>query len=293
MTPFRENLRGIAATVLSTLLFLINDTMVKLVSDSLPLGQILFVRGLVSVMFLTGLAAWMGHFVFFRELFTWRVLVRSLCEIGGALFFLTALFHIPIGNINSILQVVPLMITAAGAIFLREHVGWRRWTAIMVGFLGVLVIVRPGLEGFNSYSLIALCAMFFITLRDMITRSMPRGVPAVLIALAASVFSSAAGAAWGLGEDWVAIEGRPALLMLGSSLFLIGGYLASIHAMQHGDIAVVSPFRYSVVIFAIIVGMIVWGEYPDALMLVGTALIIGTGIYTFYRERRLARARAA
>jgi drug/metabolite transporter (DMT)-like permease len=288
MTPFRENLRGITAMVLSNLLFLINDASVKVVNDAMPIGQILFLRGAIATVLIGSMVLWLGLLPQVRGLWHWAVLWRTIAEIGGAFFYLTALFHMPIANINAILQVVPLMITAAGAIFLGEFVGWRRWTAIGVGFVGVLIVARPGLAGFDIYSLVALAAMACITLRDMSTRVMPRGLPALLAAWLTAMVVSASGAAYGLAEDWVAIEAKPIGLLFASSIFLIGGYLTSVVAMRHGEIAVVSPFRYSVVIFAMAVGFLIWGEMPDLPMIVGTTIIIATGIYTFYRERQLA-----
>jgi drug/metabolite transporter (DMT)-like permease len=215
---------------------------------------------------------------------------RTTAEIIAAVLFLVALFNIPIANINAILQVVPLMVTAAAAVFLGEQVGWKRWLAIGIGFAGVLIVIRPGLAGFNVYSLLALASMFFITLRDMTTRVMPRNVPALLVALATGVAVCLTGPVIGVvsGEVWSLPSWRALALTAGAGAFLIGGYLTAVDFMRHGDIAVVAPFRYSVILWAIIVGFIVWGEVPDELMLVGTAIIIATGISTFHRERRLA-----
>jgi drug/metabolite transporter (DMT)-like permease len=191
---------------------------------------------------------------------------------------------------NAILQIVPLMITAAGAIFLAEHVGCRRWTAIAFGFIGVLIIVRPGLGGFDAYSAVALLAMVFITLRDMTTRIVPMTLPAMLIGLATAIAVGGAGAVYGLTETWASPTLGHIWLLIGSAAFLVAGYYANVVAMRHGDISVTAPFRYSVVVWAIVVGYLFWKEIPDAPMLIGTAIIIATGFYTFQRERRLAAA---
>ena len=206
-----------------------------------------------------------------------------------------ALFHIPIANSNTILQVVPLMVTASAAIFLRDEVGWRRWTAIAVGFAGVLIVIRPGLAGFNEFSLLALAAAAFIALRDMTTRIMPAGVPTLMIALITAAVVTVSGPVYGLiaGEHWSIPSGRAVALLFGASLFLIGGYLTAVDFMRHGDIAVVAPFRYTVIVWAVIVGFLVWREVPDTLMVVGTVIIIATGVYTFHRERQIAMRGAA
>ncbi len=294
--PFRENLRGIAAISACNLLFLINDTMMKLVSTELPLGEILLLRGCVATFWLALIVAFTGQGVRFGVLLNQAVFWRTLGEVASAYLYLVALFHIPIANSNTILQVVPLMVTASAAIFLRDQVGWRRWTAIAVGFVGVLIVIRPGLSGFNEFSLLALASAGFIALRDMTTRIMPTGVPTLMIALVTAVVVGVSGPIYGAiaGEQWIMPSGRAAALIVSASVFLIGGYLTAIDFMRHGDIAIVAPFRYTVIIWAVIAGFLVWHEVPDALTLIGTAVIIATGIYTFRRERLLAmRATAA
>jgi len=292
-TPFRENLRGIASVSACNLLFLVNDAFLKVANEELPLTQILFLRGLFVTPLLLVLVLATGAHRQIALLRNWPVFWRTLAEVCAAFLFLQALFHIPIANANAILQIVPLMITAAGAVFLGEAVGWRRWTAIVVGFIGVLIVVRPGLSGFDAFSLYAIASMFFITLRDMTTRIMPAGLPALLVALVTGAAVGISGPVFGfvLGEQWVMPSAGSLALILGAVVFLIGGYLTAVDFMRHGDISVVAPFRYTVIVFAMIVGYIVWGEVPDLLMLVGTAIIIATGVYTFQRERSMARLR--
>ena len=294
MTPFRENLRGIVAISACNLLFLINDTQVKLAGEDLPLTELLFIRGLFASVILVPIVITSGSYQAVRLVWHRWMFFRMVAEICATFLFLYALLHIPIANINAILQVVPLMVTAVAAVFLKERVGWRRWLAIAVGFLGVLVVIRPGLEGFDAFSLVALASMVFVTLRDITTRFMPRGLPALLVALVTAVSVGGAGLVLGLvaGEPWVVPSGRSLALIASASVFLAGGYVTAVEFMRHGDISVVAPFRYSVIVWAIIVGYIVWGEVPDAAMLIGTAIIIATGVYTFHRERRLARAAA-
>lgn len=289
-TPFRENLRGIAAISACNLLFLINDTMMKLVSTELPLGEILLLRGIAATLWLGLIVILTGTPVRLAVLANRAVFWRTVSEVLSAYLYLVALFHIPIANSNTILQVVPLMVTAGAALFLREQVGWRRWTAIAVGFVGVLIVIRPGLAGFNEFSVLALAAAGFIALRDMTTRIMPVGVPTLLIALLTAVVVGISGPVYAVivGEHWIMPSGRAIALLVAASIFLIGGYLTAVDFMRHGDIAVTAPFRYTVIIWAVIAGYVVWREVPDTLMIVGTLIIIVTGIYTFYRERQLA-----
>jgi drug/metabolite transporter (DMT)-like permease len=293
-TPFRENLTGIAAMTACNFLFLINDTLLKLASAELPLGQILAMRGGMVTLFLLPIVWLSGAFKYAPLLKSWHVVSRTVAEIGAAFLYLLAVFHIPIANTNAILQVVPLMITAAGAIFLGEKVGWRRWAAILVGFIGVMIVIRPGLEGFNFYAVMALASMLFITLRDMNSRMMPRAIPPLLIAIVTGFFVGLSGPGIGLflGETWVVPSWHAIGLIAVAILFLVGGYLTAVIAMRHGDISVVAPFRYTVIIWAMIVGYLVFSDVPDLPMLIGTGIIIATGVYTFHRERMAARLRA-
>jgi drug/metabolite transporter (DMT)-like permease len=293
MTSFRENVRGIVTLSVCNLLFLINDTLIKLANEGMPLSEILFFRGLMATILIIPLAVMSGAHKEIALLRNWPVFWRTVAEIFAAATYLLALFQIPIANANTIAQVVPLMVTAAGAIFFGEAVGARRWSAIVVGFIGVIIVVRPGLEGFNAYGLLAVAAAFFITLRDITTRMMPRGLSAILVALVtgAAVGLSAPLLALLLGETWVMPSARGLGLIFAAVFFLIGGYLTAVDFMRHGDISVVAPFRYTVIIWAIIIGFVVWHEVPDWPMLIGTAVIAASGIYTFRRERNLARLR--
>lgn len=291
MTSFRDNLRGILAMVAANLTFLLNDTQVKLAGDQLPIGEIVFLRGLFASLLIGGLVIYFGLYRYVRALLHSTIVWRTIGEICATLLFLTALLHMPIADITAILQVIPLMTTAAGAIFLAEAVGWRRWTAIAIGFVGVLIVLRPGGDAFNVFGLLAFGSMFFVTMRDMVTRVMPAGMPTLLVAGLTSVVVSITGAGIGLGEDWIVPDITALALLVGSAVFITIGYYTAIIAMRHGDIAVTAPFRYTVIVWAIIVGYLVWGDVPDLPMLVGTAIIIATGIYTFYRERSLALSR--
>lgn len=292
-TSFSENLRGIVLISAANLLFLINDTLVKLAGEEMPLSQVIFFRGLFATLILVPIVFITGAHRQFAMLVSWPVFWRTVAEIFGAVTYLLALFHIPIANANTIAQIVPLIITACGALFFREAVGWRRWTAIVVGFIGVLIVVRPGFDGFNAFSLLALASAFFVTLRDVCTRLMPARLPALLIALLTAVAVGASGPVFApvLGETWVTPTPRGLIFIAWAIIFLIGGYLTSVAFMRHGDISVVAPFRYTIIIWAIIIGYIVWGEIPDTPMIIGTIVIAASGVYTFSRERSQALLR--
>ncbi|WP_018185371.1 DMT family transporter [Kaistia granuli] len=289
MPALANNSRGIIMMVLSNLAFIINDTWIKLASDSLPTGQILFIRGafafavILVVVFATGThRQWR---LACDRLLAWR----TVGEIGATLLYLYALFNMPIANVSAIGQIVPLMTTAAAAVFLAEPVGWRRWMAIAVGFFGVLLIMRPSVSGFDLYSLAALASMGFITLRDLVTREFKPGMPTLLVIAVTAAAVMMTGATMSLTETWPMPDARQWTILAAAAVLLVGGYGTSILAMRLGAMAVVAPFRYSGIIFAVILGYMVWGDVPDALTLIGTLIVVATGVYTFRREMRLAQ----
>jgi drug/metabolite transporter (DMT)-like permease len=290
MTDFKETVRGIVAMLLCCFFFIINDTMVKAVGETVPLGQVLVLRGIAGTL-LVGLFAWrLGALRGFRGQYSGKVGWRIFGEIAATLLYLSALIQIPIANASAIAQAAPLVITAAGAIFLGEQVGWRRWAAVIVGFLGILLIVRPGAEGFNAWALVTLASVFAIAVRDIVTRFIPPATSTLYITFVTSACVTVVGAGLSLTETWAPIGLPEALLILGSAVFVLLGYVFSIVAMRHGDVSIVAPFRYSFIPYAILIGWLVWGDVPDAVTVLGIAIVVATGVYTFYREHKRARA---
>jgi len=289
MPALADNSRGIIMMVLSNLAFIINDTWIKLVSEGLPTGQILFIRGLISFVLISLIVFATGTHRHWRAVCNRLVAWRTVGEIGATILYLYALFNMPIANVSAIGQIVPLMTTAAAAIFLAEPVGWRRWTAIAVGFFGVLLIMRPSVSGFDLFSLAALGSMGFITLRDLVTRELAPGVPTLLVVAITAGAMTATGATLSITENWPVPDTRQWTILTAASVLLLGGYGTSILAMRYGAMAVVAPFRYSGILFAVILGYAVWGDVPDSLTLVGTLIVVATGVYTFRREMRLAQ----
>jgi drug/metabolite transporter (DMT)-like permease len=272
--------------------FTCNDAFLKSVAGELPMFQAVFLRGLIATT-LAGCLAWQQGALRFRagRRDTGLVALRTRGEIGGTVCFLTALFNMPIANASAILQSVPLAVTLGAALFLREPVGWRRYLAIGVGFLGVLIIVRPGSEGFNSYALWAVAAIGFIVLRDLATRRLSPDVPGtgvVLVAGAAITLTAGVAAPF---YGWEPVETGHVVRLAISAVFLIVGYIFGVMTMRVGEIGFVAPFRYTLILWAILFGIVMFGEWPDAWMLAGSAVVVGSGLYTFQRERRLARAK--
>lgn len=290
MNTLSDNIRGALIMVGAMCAFTFNDAFMKSLADELPLFQAVFFRGLAAVVFLAILCRLLGQLRFDLPARDWGlVALRTAGEVGGTYFFLTALFHMPIANVSAILQALPLSVSLAAALFLREPLGWRRMTAIVIGFAGVLLIIQPGGADFSSYSLFALASVACVTLRDVAVRRLSRTVPSVLVALVAAVGVTTLGAIGSLFIEWAAFTPKSALQLTGASLFLIIGYICSVAAMRVGEIAFVAPFRYSSLLVALILGVVIFGEWPNALALTGATLVVATGLFTLYRETKLKR----
>jgi drug/metabolite transporter (DMT)-like permease len=287
-----ENLRGITALLAAMAVFVVNDTLMKVASASLPMGEAIFLRGLTTTVLCTILLYNLGYFWTLPQAASPRMLTRALADVGSAFFFLGALVHMPIGDVFGILQFTPLAITAGAAMFLGARVGWRRWLATIVGFAGVLIIVRPGGAGFTPYAILALLSVLCATARDLLTRSLPLSVPSLIIVGGSSAVVTLVSGGFALLERWIWPPSPAMLAVLTASIALLAGQHWLVIAMRAGEIAVVAPFRYSIILWAIASGFLVWGEVPDLASWVGMAVVSAAGLYTFLREQWLAKAAA-
>jgi S-adenosylmethionine uptake transporter len=213
-----------------------------------------------------------------------------VAEIGATLAFLTALFNLPLANLTAILQALPLSIALAAAIFFNEPLGHRRITAILIGFIGVLIIVRPGFAEFSAYSLLGLVAVAFVTLRDLTARQLSPSVASVLVAFVASIAITLTGA---IGVVLTQTWRPPTSFEFGTlalaAVFLMIGYYCAVATMRIGDVAIVSSFRYTVMLWAITLGWLVFGDIPDLWTFLGICIILMAGLFTIWRERKLAK----
>jgi drug/metabolite transporter (DMT)-like permease len=281
-----DNARGALLMTIGMAAFVINDTFMKLTLAEIPLFQALFLRGVGTTVFFAVLAWRLGALSFDLPARDLRMLaLRVFAEAMSAWTFIYALAHMPLANLTAILQALPLTITMAGAIFLGERVGWRRWLAIAVGFVGVLLIVRPGTEGFDRFSVIALVAVAFVTLRDIATRRMSRAVPSMTAAFATAIGVTGFAGIGALTVDWAPMTGAIWIWIGAMVLFIAAGYVLSISAVRVGELGFVTPFRYTSLVWALALGFLVFGDWPDGLTMAGAALVVATGLFTFYRER--------
>jgi drug/metabolite transporter (DMT)-like permease len=222
------------------------------------------------------------------------VALRVVGEIGGTVTFLAAMTHLPLANVSAIFQSLPLAITLGAAVIFGEPVGWRRWLAIAAGFIGVLVIVRPGVEGFNQFSVLALISVAFCSVRDLATKRISTDIPALFVTLLTALAITIVGAVLmvPLG-GWTPLS-HHALGLLGlAAVLVLIGYQCVILALRAGDISAVAPFRYSQLIWAMLLGYLVFGDVPDVAMVIGASVIVFSGLYAFHRERVRDRLQAA
>jgi drug/metabolite transporter (DMT)-like permease len=288
----RSNIRGIAAVLTASALFVCTDSMAKLVLDEMPVGELMFIRNTLASVLCAALAAALGQLAPLSLMAKPRIAVRSAADVSTTLFYLAALAQMPLANVNSIMQSTPLVITAASAMFLREPVGWRRWTATLAGLAGVLLIIRPGTTGYNAGALLCLASIAAVTVRDLATRGIDRRVPSLSLTLYASIAVMLAGLALAPFETWVWPSARAWTMIGASAVLIIAAFYCSITAMRIGELAVVTPFRFSSVVWAMLIGFAVWRDVPNLWTVLGTGIVVAAGVYTFHRERVRREGRA-
>lgn len=290
--PWRGgNLTGIAAMLASMAAFVANDTCVKLIGNTLPLGELIALRNTAATIYILIFAAIFGGLTLPKNpplrMLSWRM----VAEFFSTVLFLSGLVALPIADATAIGQATPIAITAAAAIFLKERIGWRSWMATVCGLIGVLLIIRPGTSAYSPAALLVLAAVAFIVLRDLATRSISHDVPTLtLTAMSASV-SILSGLVLLPFETWIVPSAYQAMLLMLAASFLTVAYALIVIAMRHGDVGIVSPFRYAVIVFAILSGWVFWNELPDPTQFIGIAVLSVAGLYTYYRERKLHMAR--
>ena len=289
--PLSANHRGALLMSLCMFAFVLNDGLMKWLFAEMSIYQAIFLRGVVTVPLMAAIAWRQGSLILRLASRDRRlVAVRVTAEVGATVGFLTALAHMPLANVTAMLQALPLTVTMAAALFLGEAVGWRRWFAIGVGLAGVMIIIRPGMEGFSVWSLWALGAVVCVTIREITTRRLSADVPSMPVALATAVAIGGLGAVMLPSIEWRPVDAGSWAVLLATSVAIIGGYLFSVMTIRTGDIGFVAPFRYTAMVWAIGLGLLMFAELPDMPTLAGTAIIIVTGLYSLHRERSVSRS---
>lgn len=267
--------------------FAFEDMFVKALTRSIPVGQALLLFGLGGMIAFIALARRRGETPFHPAILTRPILIRSICEVGGRLCYTLAIALTPLSSASAILQATPLVVAAGAVVFFGQKVGWRRWAAIAVGFVGVLIILRPGMSGFTPASWFAVLGTLGFAGRDLATRAAPVAMSNVQLGVVGFAMLIVAGApllVWTGGAT--VMDGQEWALLVGAVATGVAAYYALTAAMRVGEIAVVAPFRYTRLVFAMVLGTLVFAERPDAMTLLGSAVIVGSGLYTVLRARR-------
>lgn len=281
-----ENQRGIYAMMGAMALFLINDTLVKWVSQSLPTGQLVCIRGLLACAWLLIMCRQHGVLGQWPALNDKIVWVRGFLDATASLIYLTALAHLPLANATAINLASPLFILVMAVLFLNERLYWIRTLAALTGFIGVVLVARPSESGFNGYAWLAVLGTVMHAGRDVITRKIHHAVPGLLVTISNALCVTCVAGLWSLHQDWVPLAATTWLALLLSSLCLAMAYHLIIVAMRHGEMGVIAPFRYSALLYALVLGHVIWGDVPDAVTWIGIGLLVGSGLILIWSNRK-------
>jgi drug/metabolite transporter (DMT)-like permease len=258
------------------------------VSQSLPAAQLIFLRGLFATALLLMISGRMGAIGQLGALLDRRVVIRALFDALATLTYLTSLFHLPIANATAINMATPLFITLFAVVAFKERVGGARWLAIATGFTGVLLVVQPSGAAFNAYALLCLGGTVLHASRDLMTRTIHRGIPSILITLSTAVAVTLLSGALCLFSEWRPFAITQLGMLAAASIFLSGGYFLLTVAMRGGEMSLIAPFRYAGLLFALVLGYAVWRDVPNALAWTGIALLVAAGLYVLHGERAKA-----
>lgn len=268
-----------------------SDSLVKLTAENLPLGEILTIRGVMMLAFMLPIAVALGYMRPLSIIRDRTFIIRILGEMIAVFFYFLALFRMPLADVNALIQFAPLATIMTAAMLFGDPVGWRRWLAAVVGLVGVMLIIQPGSTGFTPYAFFIFGAVVGVVMRDIATREMDRNVPSFFIAMTTGVAVTLLGVTLAPFETWQVPSQGDMIRLTFAGAFLLGAYLLMIASIRLGELAVVAPFRFTKVIWAIVIGYLVWGHVPNALASTGFALVLGAGLYAFFRERKLDRRR--
>jgi drug/metabolite transporter (DMT)-like permease len=284
-----NNRRGMIYMVLAMALFAANDAGTKLAVKTVPVSEVMVLRGGFALIFLVAILWWRGELRDTPKIFDWQVSLRGFAEAANGVLLISALAMIPLGNVITIIQLVPFLMTIIAAMTLGERVGWRRWISVAAGFIGVLLVVKPATGAFDTASLFALTATFTILLRDMLARSIGSRIPAFVVALASILAGIVVGVAGASFQPWQSPDAITLMSCLGSGICLVLAQYFIVLAYRNTELSAVAPFRYSIVLFAVIYGFVFFREVPDLWSFAGMAIMILAGVYMLHREATRTR----
>jgi len=273
--------------------FAVNDMLLKLAAQRYPLGEVITVRGLIATALVGVFLVGFGYVYALRAMFKGIMIGRTALDGAAMILFTSALVHMPLAELSAINLVSPLILTAFAVIFFAEEVGWRRWTAIIIGFIGTLFIVKPTPAAFNAWALLGVATAFAAAGRDIITRGLDPGIPSIVISFMAALGSAVIGAILGLFETWQPMALADVGMLAISAAMVAIGHVLIVIAFRGVDVTAIAPFRYTLLIWSGVCGYLAFGEVPDRFAIFGSALIVGSGLYALHREVVRRRTLAA
>ena len=280
-----ENTKGAFLISLAAACYVMSDIFMKFLSSEISMFQITYLRGLLVTFFLFSYCYMSEASFFIKE---WRdrivITIRSTLEVIMTYAFLAALFNMNVANANAILQLIPLMVLLGSFIFLRQSPKTYEWIAVLVGCFGAVIIIRPGASDFNFFTIHALVAVFCLSARDLLTVRLNKNIPSNIVAFYSALMLTMV--SFLLSED-THLFGKVdnSLFIVYTAIFVSIGYIASVSAMRYGEVTFVSPFRYTALLWASVMGFIFFGEIPKFSTLFGGSLIILAGIFIFYKSK--------
>ena len=286
-----NNRRGVIAMASAMASLAVSDALVKFVSASLPAPELIFVRGLFSIALLLVLIGATGGLRHLPRLLDARVMLRATVDGVATLAYLLSLFHLPLANTTAINMAAPLFVTLYAIALFGEHVAAHRWIAIVAGFVGVLLVVQPRSEAFNAWALLCVLASFLNASRDVLTRTIAKGVPVLVITLSTSIATTLLAGVWCLLQPWKPVAWQPLASLGVAAAILSGGNFLIAAAMRSGEMSVIAPFRYSGLIVALALGYIVWGDIPNAIAIAGIVLLVAAGLMLLRGQPRVRAVR--
>ena len=268
--------------------FAVEDMLLKSAAQTLPVSLVMIIFGAGGMIGFALIAAFRGEALFPPAARHPAIPIRALFEVTGRLFYTLAIAFTPLSSSTTILQAAPIVVVAGAALIFGERVGWRRWCAIVIGMLGVLIVLRPGADSFTPASLLAVLGMLGFAGRDLATRAAPSGVGTNALGVYgfAAIVVAGAGYGWGTGAPVVIPSVYASLMLVAAILFGVGAYSALTLAMRTGDVSAVTPFRYTRLVFGVLLGVLVFGERPDLYMIVGSAVVVASGLFILARGRK-------
>ncbi len=283
MTPTS---RGILAMSASVVVFIFNDALIKLAAETMPPLQAIGLRGVFATMWCSFALLLRGEWPHVHRIRHPMVALRGVLEAVAAISYLVALAYIPFAIATAVNLSTPLFLAALAVLLLKETVGWRRWSAIAVGFAGVLMVIQPRAGDVGIWTWLVVFSSLIGALRDVIARWVPATVPTLVVSMSSAVTLAVVGIAWATLDGWQPMTHYGIALVLGSSLLLACGYQLLMIALRSGAAyAVLGAFRYASVLWAIVIGYVLWGDVPNLLAVAGIVVIVGAGLYVLHRER--------